>query len=356
MSILFLYRSLCCSVTGALLALPAGLSAALPASPPKAAPYPPSPHILGVTWAPTEFIVRRADGSDTWPMTWSDDDRLYTAYGDGNGFEPFVPQKLSMGIAWVEGDPPAVRGVNVRSPTGEFLGNGKAGRKASGMLMVKGVLYMLVRNLDHAQLASSRDHGMTWSWADWRFTTSFGCPTFLNFGKDYMGARDGYVYIYSPDSDDAYTAADRMVLARVPENEILRQTAYEYFAGLSPTREPQWSAEIARRAAVFENGGHCFRGGITYNPALHRYLWCQILPESHHPEGTRFQGGFGIYDAPEPWGPWTTVFYTPDWDVGPGDSSSFPTKWMSADGRRAWLVFSNRDSFALRKAEFSLPH
>ena len=22
---------------------------------------------------------------------------------------------------------------------------------------------------------------------------------------------------------------------------------------------------------------------------------------------TRFQGGFGIYDAPEPWGPWTTV-------------------------------------------------
>ena len=57
--------------------------------------------------------------------------------------------------------------------------------------------------------------------ADCKFTTSFGCPTFLNFGKNYAGARDDFVYVYSHDSDSAYTAADRMVLGRVGKMQIL---------------------------------------------------------------------------------------------------------------------------------------
>jgi hypothetical protein len=68
----------------------------------------------------------------------------------------------------------------------------------------------------------------------------------------------------------------------------------------------------------------------------------------------RFRGGFGIYDAPEPWGPWTTVSYTEEWDVGPGESSSFPTKWMSTDGQTVHLVFSGDDCFSVRKAAFVL--
>ena len=52
------------------------------------APYPPSPVIRGVHWAPKASIIRQARGSDNWPLTWADDDDLYTAYGDGTGFEP----------------------------------------------------------------------------------------------------------------------------------------------------------------------------------------------------------------------------------------------------------------------------
>ena len=65
---------------------------------------------------------------------------------------------------------------------------------------------------------------------------------------------------------------------------------------------------------------------------------------------TRFEGGFGVYDAPEPWGPWTTAYFTEKWDVGPGDTASFPTRWMSADGKTLHLVFSWEDHFAVRKA------
>ena len=47
---------------------------------------------------------------------------------------------------------------------------------------------------------------------------------------------------------------------------------------------------------------------------------------------TRFKGGFGIYDAAHPWGPWTTAYFTEAWDVGPGETASFPTRWISDDG------------------------
>ena len=182
-------------------------------------------------WAPAESIVRKAKGGDNWPLTWADDGHLYTAYGDGNGFEPKVPDKLSLGFARVEGGPADFTGVNIRSASGEHKGDGKAGRKASGMLMVDGVLYMWTRNAGNPRLAWSTDHARTWAWSDWTFTTSFGCPTFLNFGRNYAGARDDYVYVYSHDNGNAYLPADRMVLARVPRDRIKDRDAYEFFAG-----------------------------------------------------------------------------------------------------------------------------
>lgn len=321
--------------------------AAAPAKP----AYPPSPVIAELRWAPPETIIRDALDSDNWPLTWGDDDALYTAYGDGTGFKPKVKEKLSLGIARITGAPPHFKGENIRS-NAEAKGNGKNGPKASGMLMVDGVLYMLARNLGNAQIAWSADRGKTWTWCDWKFTESFGCPTLLNFGKNYAGARDRYVYVYSNDADDAYTPGGRFVLARVPQERIREQAAYEYFQKLGADRQPVWSKNIKERGAVFEAPGWCYRTLITYSPALKRYLWCQVLPGDRR--GIPLEGGFGVFDAPEPWGPWTTAFYTAKWDVKPGEMSSFPTKWMSADGKRMQLVFSGDDALSVRAAEVIL--
>ena len=258
--------------------------------------------------------MRKAKGSDNWPLTWADDGQLYTAYGDGNGFEPFIREKLSLGFARVKGGPTDFAGENVRSKSGEQAGDGKTGKKASGMLMVDGVLYLWARNAGNAQLAWSIDHGSTWGWADWTFSSSFGCPTFLNFGKDYAGARDDYVYVYSHDEGDAYQAADRMILARVPRKRVKDRRAYEFFVGRDAMNKPAWTADIGRRGAVFKHEGRCCRSAVSYDAGLNRYLWCQILPGGD----PRFKGGFGIYDAPAPWGPWTTAYFTEAWDVGPG--------------------------------------
>ena len=52
----------------------------------------------------------------------------------------------------------------------------------------------------------------------------------------------------------------------------------------------------------------------------------------------------GVFDAPSPWGPWTTVAYESHWGrmghAGQGLTCSFPTKWISADGQTLWCVFS----------------
>ena len=120
-------------------------------------PYPPSPVIAQVLWAPANEIIRKARGSDNWPITWADDDILYTAYGDGNGFEPFVREKLSLGLVRIRGNPPNLDAENLRSDIDQ-KGDGRNGLKASGLLMVDGVLYMWLRNATNAQLAWSIDH------------------------------------------------------------------------------------------------------------------------------------------------------------------------------------------------------
>jgi hypothetical protein len=143
-----------------------------------------------------------------------------------------------------------------------------------------------------------------------------------------------------------------MVLARVPQDRLWERDAYEFFVALDSGGRPAWTENIDQRGAVFTHPGYCRRSGISYNAALGRYLWWQQA--AGEDVDTRFQGGFGVYDAPEPWGPWTTAYYTREWDTGPGEMGTFPTKWMSDDGKTCYLVFSGNDYFSVRKAILSL--
>jgi hypothetical protein len=319
-------------------------------------PYPASPIIQAIEWAPVSSVVRRAPGSDNWPITWAADDALYTAYGDGWGFEPRLPQKLSLGFAKVLGPAGDFEGINIRSPTGEQLGGGPSGMKASGLLMVDGMLYMWARNAnqkgEQCRLAWSSDGAKTWNWADWKFE-NLGYCAFLNFGRNYEHARDEYVYMYSPDIPSAYEESDRVVLTRVRKSEIRSQDVYEFFAGMGDDDKPAWSRELGSRRGVFKFPGGVNRLDVTYNVPIRRYLMTM--------RGRGEAGGiqhFSIYDAPEPWGPWTTVFYTETWEgsslisgnKGWGESQHIPSKWISADGRTLHLVFAGDDSFAVRQA------
>jgi CubicO group peptidase (beta-lactamase class C family) len=308
---------------------------------PVAAPYPDSPAVKRISFDPPAAIIRKAIGSDNWPITWGDDDDLYTAYGDGWGFEPLLDTKLSLGLARIKGGPPTFTAFNIRSATAERTGNGKNGAKTSGMLMVDGVLYMWVRNVGNSQLVWSANHGRTWEWG-FKLENGFGAPAFLNFGRNYAGARDKYVYSYSQDGPSAYESYDGVALARVPRDRIRERDAYEFFVRLEEG-QPVWARDIAQRGAVFSFPGHCQRVDAVYHPVLKRYLLAV---------GYDHNSGWGVYDAPEPWGPWTTAFHIPQWDVAGTHGYRLPSKWISSDGRSMYLVFSGvkqYDAFCVRR-------
>ena len=204
-------------------------------------PYPASPVIVKLTW--DEAVVRCGrDGSgDNWPIAWVEDGLYITSWGDGPGFDGATSRaaRLSLGLARIHGDPPAFRGEDFVTNVDTREGGGSSGIKASGLLMVDGTLYLFVRNykppgsddFTNARLAWSRDRGVHWEWADWHFADTFGCPEFVQFGKNYAGARDTYVYIVSQANDSAYGFSPDIVMARVPKERVADRKAYEFFTG-----------------------------------------------------------------------------------------------------------------------------
>jgi len=296
-------------------------------------PYPPSPVIGSLKIDAKRTSIGEGDN---WPITWADDGDLYTVYCDASGFD--AGQDWSMGPARVTGFPPNIAGQNIFSPTGQRKGSGSAGRKASGMLMVDGVLYMWVRNLHDdgtgSSLAWSVDHGKTWTWEKWSFP-EIGYPVWLNAGRNYEDAPDDYAFFCSPDGSSAYLPYDGILLARVPVDRIIEPDAYEFFAGWDDCGAPIWDDDLGNHQPVFSNPAGCFRPSVVYSPSIERYLLCVTAPYDAP------NGYLGIFDAPTPWGPWTTVAYLEGWGAPENRCQpQIPAKWISMDGLSFYLLYS----------------
>src|SRR3989338_8166060 len=162
----------------------------IPVADAQTAPYPKSTYITSVSFDKSSH-KRLAQESDNWPTTWADNDNIYTSWGDGEGFGS---TRVSLGVAAIEGGPTGYTGRNV------WTGSGKS----YGLLSIGGIMYMWVspgsdaNNYDRATLMRSTNHGSSWSSTGVQFTRGddLVLPTILNFGKDYAGARDQFVYHY----------------------------------------------------------------------------------------------------------------------------------------------------------------
>ena len=323
-------------------------------------PYAPSPVIRDIAW---DFasLVRVAPGSDLWPITWAADDNLYTSFGDGGGFGGTNSDgRVSLGFARISGFPPDFTGRNVWGGK-DALAQPTFRGKSAGMLSVGGTLYAWV-NMQNAlrpdmRLASSQDLGRSWELSEWRFPGRVGAfypTTFLNFGRDYAGARDGFVYAYGKRwsaGRDPFAGNDSY-LVRVPREMLNEPGAYEFFTGLAGDCTPQWTSDIAEAAPVLSDPNEIDPPNVVFSFALGRYI-ATTAREQQVQKLT-------ILDAPEPWGPWTVVSRHESWgNFGPGASLVFAlsTKWMSADGTTVWMVFSSvgeLDSFNLIRGTLNL--
>ncbi|HEX7049642.1 MAG TPA: DUF4185 domain-containing protein [Longimicrobiales bacterium] len=326
---------------------------------PDGAPYPGSPVIADIRfdWSTHR---REAPGSDNWPLTWADDGHQYTSWGDGGGFGGTNTNgRVDMGIARIEGGKRGYVGININGGEDPESGNStwpddNRGMKTYALLSVNGgVLYTFlsplsdVNNWRFARLAKSTDHGATWTEIpSVEFTKEQGLalPWFLQAGQDYGAAEDDYVYVYFTEVQDPtiweVQKPGRIALARVPRDAIEDRGRYEFFAGLDDAGNPTWTSDVTQREPVFEDRNGVMRQSTLYNPVLDRYL----LITSHT---ARNYGNIGIFDAPHPWGPWTTVEYAYGWPRGgeiEGNSFywNFSPKWWSADGLDFVLVFTGK--------------
>ncbi|MGI9488156.1 MAG: hypothetical protein ACR2RF_20205 [Geminicoccaceae bacterium] len=338
------------------------------------APYPVSEVIQGFELDWTSH-TRAADGSGDWGTTWADDGHLYTAWGNGGGFGGSnVNGRVYLGFARVEGGPDDYRAFNVWGGH-EAENPAEFGGKAYSLLSVDGFFYMWrcgesdgVTSLESQELFHSTNRSATWRSTGVKFTPGsiadgdlgFYCPVFLQYGQNYAGARDDYVYAYAPEiqqTDTLYPQVPgEVTLMRVPKTMINIRSSYEFYAGMGADGEPVWTFEAMDRASVFTDAenGITQHIAVVYNPGLDRYLL--TTEHSEHAEGN-----IGVYDGPTPWGPWTTVHFSDSFGrfetLDNGFMWVFPSKWLGANGEDFVMIYTGKgrnDSWNTIKGRFLL--
>jgi hypothetical protein len=324
--------------------------------------YPHSAVIKKITWH-LGSLVSAAPGSDLWPVTWGPDGHIYTSWGDGGGFGGTNSDgRVSMGFARIEGAPENYVAINVNGGrNGQHPASFPSKGKTGGIVFVDGVLYAWLNRQDgtwpsvNHLLIWSDDSAASWKQAPWMWPKgkgNFKPNTFLQFGKDYTGARDDYVYFYGR-NEMAWAQGTHGYLGRVHRAKLKARDTYEFFAGLGADNTPIWSSDANDRKPHFTDPTGVEGIQVIYNVAIKRYLLT-----AHRGD----QGTLGIFDAPEPWGPWTTVAYYDNWLDLKGTGAkremlfvNIPTKWISADGKTLWVIFTGGlDRFNMVRASLSL--
>jgi hypothetical protein len=354
------------------------------------APYCQSKHLGSMSW---DWASARTEpnGSDLWPVTWGRDGKVYTFFGDGGGFGgDNLRGRASFGVATMKGPPPPppeglkniYGGLNTTHPS-TLAGKAGAILAVGSDFYTLGGIYSaaeLARNPNKVsgaprriQLAYSKGNAWSWQAAPWAFCSatdgaiqgSFCATGFVNFGRGNKGAPDGQVYLlgfanskaYWGDGSEAGEETAATYLARVPSNQVLDLKAYNYFVGLDAGGRPLWSTEQQQMRPIFVDRntsrsgcrGRCHMTSpiedIVYIPGIKRYIG---VAQGNYVSQTSF------YDAPHPWGPWTTIAYnnidpasgTGGWarlgvKGGEGLGVHIVNAWTSKDGLTLWMTYSS---------------
>lgn len=318
---------------------------------------PQSQIIRGIEWLeeqrPYPELGKRGD---TFPLTWAADNALYTSAGD----PVWGPSHSGLDVERIDGDAPSYT-IEQINPMEDYVGWGGAGPKPTGLISIAGTLYLAFQNLTgkgdqetndavmnyghgyDAHIVCSHDCGRTWSPAIGNISTPmfpgrlFGAPAFINFGKENAGARDSYVYAISGEGWDNGNACR---LARVPADQILNRSSWEWVSGFRSGHVPIWSREMDQATPVLWHPGYGGMVEMVYLASIKRYL---LLSWHHKVKSSPNTGSeLIIYDAPEPWGPFTLVHHEDPWETMALNpyNPRLPLKWLNQETLEGWLLFS----------------
>jgi hypothetical protein len=301
---------------------------------------PHSTFFAGLEWLGERIPYPEAEKKgDTFPMTWADDDEIYTSAGDplwGETTSGLDVEKFSGG--------PTDYKISKVHPMNDYLGWGGDGPKPSGMICVDGILYLAFQNMlrarkapysllsqhgSDAQVVYSPNKGLFWIPTLANIPVpmfpghKFGGPAFVNFGQNNANARDGYVYAVSSDQWDN---GSNLRVGRV--------------CAFTPSGEPAWSFDLNEAVPVLSLHRWLSIPEMVYLAGVQRYL---LFTWRLHQDFSPDQGtDLLVFESPEPWGPFSLVHYEEYWEGKAYNPycPRLPLKWMEADGVTGWLQFS----------------
>jgi len=346
--------------------------------PPQGCPFEPSRDIRGIAF--THNFTAYTD-ADTWYPSWASDGNMYSGWTDGEIGEESCHSsgggRARTGNARIIGDDPlSLKVESLGSEPASALPYG--GRYPSANLVHDGVWYYGTYCVDfdlskpeYRDLYSwaicgpvpgfriSLDYGKTWtpsplspdqplfpeSGKDGR-QVKLGTPHFVDFGRNLEHSPDGKAYLVGHGALDAdptpriagnsWIAGDAVYLARVtpsPKN-INDLRAYEFFAGQGADGRPVWSREFADIRPLLAWNDRMGCTTITYNAPLRKYLMCV----TDGWPGVEDMNSY-ILEADEITGPYRMITFMNKFGRQ-GYFLCFPSKFISADGRTAWLSYS----------------
>ena len=252
------------------------------------------------------------------------------------------------------------------------------GGKSHGVIgLPNAVIYLFHSTQDlcvnNAWLAKSTNNGITWTdyigGLQWPDASGFSPVSILQYGPALSGGLmpddtfTQYIYIYAGKNNPG-----NQYLARVPAspgNAIESSSQWSYFAGADSSGNPTWASSSADAAPVWSDSNYAESLVVTFNPAIGRYI--AYNDHGNACGGSPCERQVSLYDAPSPWGPWTTFDYEEQFDnlsCGSnclGDQAAvgwgMMQKWFSTDGLSMWVGYSSQatyDSLNLIQGRISL--
>lgn len=297
----------------------------------------------GVLFTKQDYASRSGfNYGDSWMMSWAGDGRSFTNFSDGK-LSVNAP-KQSSAILTIVDDPPNLTASSFVPVSGDplMIANSWAHYIISTIFIGSTLYVGMVDFRPTGGIARSDDFGrsLVYNRAQPMWPADgpkrFAYPSFLQNGAGYSGNHDGKMYVYASDGNWAYE--NRIRLARASASADLTDvTQYEYWSGAG------WSGDIANATDLIVDGKNL--GGmqsIVYNPPLDRYF----LITFGDPRSSRAR--MVIYDAPEPWGPWSRcggiskedALFTSEPLRSYVYNPSFNAKWITPDGGM-WISYAN---------------
>ena len=346
-----------------------------PSEPPAGCPFQKSSEITGIAF--TGRHIRYAN-ADTWYPSWAANGNMYSPWTDGKVdavSSSSYGKKATTGYATILGDDPFhLEFTNV----GVYPGDPAPyeGRYPCGSLVYNGVWYYgtyCLLDSDHdpgkglnwdilgpfVGFRYSLDYGKTWhdtphTPANTLFgepaspggVVKIGSPHFVDFGRNMRYSPDGKAYLVGQGATDpdplprpanlSWITGDQIYMARVKPGiqNMNNRAKYEFFAGYDAGQHPIWTRDFTRIKPLVDWNNNCGCVTMTYDAALKKFLMCIT-------DGGNTISKFNTYilESGHVDGPWKLVVYMHEF----GEQAYFvniPSKFISADGRTAWLCYA----------------